>query len=384
MLNGNGKVIYFMLFAVGVFFVPLWITLFLNATIISVVHKKYVHPLVFIQVILSSVLISTMDITGDLGNYEYLYLNIYSPNVVYEFYSEPLIIYIFKFFNILGFDFKTVIFIISLFVNLSLYFALLRNRNIDCLRFLGVLLIYPSYMQTQLYLFRQSISVLLFLIFISYRYYYAKFIVFILSVISHSISLFYFLIVFFKKFSKIDNINSKYIISVIVFSVFFPLSDDFISSFLNNFSGLSYALNRKLSFFLNDDTILSTLSLYSTVFLPLHFIAAYTLIGNKRIILKPHSFIFFSLYVVALFLRNYSLLPTRLAYPIFWLSIIYCPLVLHEQKIKLTTSIKFVFLCFSIFSLFKFLYINDFGINNLHFNQHELLNLNVFNYLQER
>ena len=143
--------------------VPLWLQILFCAFLVIFVEKEFKLPISILLLILSSLLNSGVDITGDLINYQYLYHNISIKSVVMEFNSEPVIVYMFKFFNLFGFDFKTVLFIQSFILNIIVFFVCFKYLGYNGLTFFALLTIFPPYIQMSLYLYRQSLSVVFFI-----------------------------------------------------------------------------------------------------------------------------------------------------------------------------------------------------------------------------
>ncbi|MUK67957.1 EpsG family protein [Aliivibrio fischeri] len=354
--------------------VPLWIVNLSFVFIIVFSTNKIKVPVSIILLFTASYLNSTIDINGDIGNYQYLYDNIFNNNVTYEFNSEPVIIYIFKLFNLINLDFRSVLFIQSLSFNLIMLFVsikLLGNRGLN---YFAILMIFPPYIQMGLYLYRQSLGVVIFLFAVCLQNNATKVSFFILSILSHSASLFYISLVLIKdKCSKY--IDFKFLMLILLLLLFFPIKNEFITWLLSMLKGFSYEINRKVDFFLRDD-ISSTFSLFSTIIIPLHALYLYVLLyffKNKNVKVNAFLFIFLMVYLFILLTRNFSFLPTRFGLIVIMLGPIFFGGVLESYKNRNYIYFHSFFVFFVMVSFVRFVIINDVGNNNISF-----LNNNMF------
>ncbi|WP_420833792.1 EpsG family protein [Vibrio pelagius] len=370
---------YIVVSIVLIFFAPLWIVLIINALLATCISNRLLIPVGIVQLIISTLLCSSVDVTGDLSNYSLLYSNIDNEYFRYEFYSEPFILYIFSLFNSLGVEFKVLLQTTSLIINGLLLIYLIKFGKYDFLRFFILLLTYPIYFQTQLYLYRQSLAVCLLLIALIVRSFGFKIFFLLLSVFSHSSSILYLLMLAFSKMFK-PSIYRTHLIVLFMLALALPITVEMLTSFLSGFSGISYALNRKLDFFLRQDELDVSIKIYSTLLIPLHLAFLLLIKTKKKIDLKPITFLFLSLYYFALFFRDYSILPTRISYPILWLSPLFIYLLSLEQDFKIKLSHRIVLSLLICFSIFRFVGINDSNKTNIPFRNNDIETYSIFEY----
>ena len=171
-------------------------------------------------------------------------------------------------------------------------------------------------------------------------------------------------------------INYRLLLIAFVLVVLFPLSNQFLIDVFSMVKESSSFLNRKIDFFLRDDNLDAAFSLYSTIVIPLHLTFLSIVFIFKDKIIKSNDyriFLFIVLYLILLYTRDFSLLPTRLAMLIIMLSPIFIGYILIKFKSKLLRYIYFAYVGFCLISFARFSYLNDFGNNNITFFSNQLL-----------
>ncbi|MBY7766022.1 EpsG family protein [Vibrio fluvialis] len=359
---------------------PLWALLFLLAS--SVIFSKgeyrvaFTLPLIFVSAIYNS----GVDINGDLSNYQYLYYNLDRNNIASEFGSEPTILYIFKLFGFFELEFESALIFQSIFFNLFIALSLWLSLGGLGLVFFALITIFPPYIQMSLYLYRQSVSIVFFIVVLFSQRKFIRITFAILSILSHSASIFYVVVCLMKNY-LLRLFDYRIIIFIFVMALLFPLNNETIMNVVSSFKQTSSVLDRKINFFLRSDELSSSFSLYSSILIPLHitFLSVIYLTYKDRKF-KPDIviFSFVILYFVLLFTRNFSLLPTRLSMLIIMLSPVFMGNIYIQYKDKFLKYLLIAYVAFCCISFIRFNYINDVGSNNISFYKRTVLDKYIF------
>lgn len=343
--------------------------------------------LTILLILLSSFFISSIDITGDISNYKYLYENINDGSAIGEFKNEPVILYLYSILNLMYLDFSSALFFQAIIINILLAIACYRLFGSAGLRYFALVMIYSQYIQLSLYLTRQSLSIVFFLLFISYKKnslisLVKKSTLAFVSIFSHLFVLIYFLLYLCGRFK----LNVKVILFVFFFLLFTPLNLDDVNKILTSLMDISPDLNRKLAFYLRNDEIDSVISLWSTLFIPLHItfiLIIWDAIKSRSGYIKnqPMYFLFLMLYLLMLATRNYFILPTRLGLilitisPVFYFYIKNSCANLSVNELR---AITLLFILFISLSYVKFIYANDNSSSNVTFLKSNALSSQLF------
>ncbi|EMS0158643.1 O140 family O-antigen polymerase, partial [Escherichia coli] len=104
-------------------FFPLWLNLLIFTIILFISDNSLKIPVSVILALLSSLFISSVDIAYDLKNYHDLFVNINSDIYTSEFKFEPFLLYYYSVLSQLDVDFRVVLFLQSLFLNVTLLYV---------------------------------------------------------------------------------------------------------------------------------------------------------------------------------------------------------------------------------------------------------------------
>ncbi|WP_130099844.1 EpsG family protein [Siccibacter turicensis] len=351
---------------------PLWVSLLLLAIAVFFVTSPHRIFLSAFLILLSAFFNAGVDITGDLVTYSSIFENIDKTTFTQEFAAEPLLLFFYNSCKQLGLDFKSALFIQSFLMNSVLMYALCVYFGTKALKIFPAIILYPQFIQQGLFLSRQSLSTLLFIALVvqgtSHKKAYFKSLTFgILALLSHAAAILNIGLYLVSR--KIKGLMRWYwVLPIVLAALLLPLNESFITQHLAALTNISGSLDRKIGFYMNDGSEEATLGVFSLLMLPLHatfLLISTVLIKSKNTNNKIDSFsiIFIILYTAMLFLRNYSLLPTRLGMPIiifsslffFNVTTLYSTLI---KRVKLYETAFFIFICITFV---RFLYTNDYG-----------------------
>lgn len=365
---------FFILLIPLILILPLWVIIILLSITIFTCKSSSINTLLSILLIFYFSLFScNIDITGDIENYNFLFENVYNSSITSEYYLEPLITIFYQFFSALGFDFKQTLFFQSLISNIILLRICILFFNKNGFNYFPFILIFSQYILLNLYLSRQAISIILFLLFLCYQKNLVKsFIPLGLSILSHSISFLYLSIYLVSKKMKI---NILLYVSLLFIFILFPIQLDSIINYASDLYGFSDSLNRKISFYLNHNELKSELKLYSTLMIPLHisfFILLIESLHKKERTMPNDSivFIFLFFYLFLILFRDVPVLPTRVSLiiimisPIFYFYIKDKIITIKEKTLKPFTVF---IIAFTFISFIKLIYANDYSTGNIIF-----------------
>ncbi|ALB67372.1 EpsG family protein [Cronobacter dublinensis] len=362
----------FIFTTLSVLTMPLWLSLLFLAVIIFWVPTPYRLLFVSVLIIVSAFFNSGIDITGDLSTYSAVFSNLNKISYVEEFSSEPLLLFLYGICNQLGLDFKSTLFMQSLCMNIVLLYALCTYFGFNGLKFFPAIILYPQFIQQGLFLSRQSLSTLFFITLVAQsklltRHYFRNVFWAGLALLAHSSAVMN-IGIFLLSYKVKRFVKWYFVLPVVIVAILFPFNDAFVTQHLVSLANITGGLDRKIGFYMNNMPDGEALSIMSLLMLPLHatfLVLSVVLIKSRKdkSDIDPFSIIFICLYCVVLFLREYSLLPTRLGMPIVAFSafFFYNITTLYKQYLKnihLMESLFFIFICLTFI---RFLYTNDYG-----------------------
>ncbi|EGH4590256.1 TPA: O140 family O-antigen polymerase [Escherichia coli] len=374
-------------------FFPLWLNLLIFTIILFISDNSLKIPVAVILALLSSLFISSVDIAYDLKNYHDLFVNINSDIYTSEFKFEPFLLYYYSVLSQLDVDFRVVLFLQSLFLNVTLLYVFIKTLGIKGIKYYGLLLIFPQYVQLSLFLSRQTISLLFVVLLITYclnnKMTLFKFIVVsTIAVSAHAISFLYITIILLSSRLR-KYLTWKMLFTIWLVGILMPITADIMNNILQNVFNQIPLLDRKIGFYMNSvsTNISASLTLYSISILPLHILFFMILLSIKKRNIKTtataFTFVYLIVYYLIIFLINYPLLPARIGL----LIIIFTPYfyfvainVFYSDSKYYKVMEKFGAL-FVLAIFIRFLFTNDYGDYNVNLANKHILEYSLSNLL---
>lgn len=394
----TGGFFYFICFVTLLFFTltPIWLSLILLSILLFFIrpNSRLCFLLCALSAILSAVLISSINISGDVENYKEIYTNINLSQYTDEFKYEPFLIIFYKFMHLFNASFDNVLFTQALIMNFCLLFAMIKSFGSKGISYYSLVLIYPQYIQLSLFLSRQSWAVVFLLIVLSLisenkKTIIKKLFFSALSISAHLISIFYlFLQVVAKVYNRI--LGWKTFFTLWLLALFLPATIELMQHTFAGVFSYSDIIDRKIGFYLNSskvDDASSSMGLLSLSVIPLHLICIMNFLKiyhEKNVAQKNLVIVFFiTIYMAVLFTINYPLLPGRIGLVILMFTpyfYFYTTRYIYNNS-KNRILLEYAGLALFILMYIRFLYTNDFGDYNVKLADGNLLSLSILGFL---
>ncbi|TXU08304.1 hypothetical protein D4N07_00710 [Enterobacter hormaechei] len=393
----NDSFFYFICFVTLLFFTltPIWLSLILLSILLFFIrpNSRLCFLLCALSAILSAIMISSINISGDVENYKDIYTNINLSQYTDEFKYEPFLIIFYKFMHLFNASFDNVLFTQALIMNFCLLFAMIKTFGLKGINYYSLVLIYPQYIQLSLFLSRQSWAVVFLLIVLSLisennKNIIKKLFFSALSISSHLISVFYLLL---QVVAKVYNrfLGWKTFFTLWLLALFLPATIELMQHTFVGLFSYSDIIDRKIGFYLNSsvDETSSSMGLLSLSVIPLHLICIMNFLKiyhEKSIAQKNLVIVFFiTIYMAVLFTINYPLLPGRIGLVILMFTpyfYFYTTQYIYSNS-KKRTLLAYAGLALFILMYIRFLYTNDFGDYNVKLADGNLLSLSILGFL---
>lgn len=382
----------FVFLASALIFLPIWIVLVLLSITVYFSSGNIKFLALIVLILASALFNSNVDISGDISNYKIIYLDVIHSGYVDEFLTEPLLM---LFYSVLGFfdaDFRFVLFTQSLFINICLVIIVHRHFGWRGIKYYPIIILYPIYIQQGLYLSRQSLSIVFFMLLVtqpkSELFPRVKSTIYsLLSVLAHSISILYIFVFYISNFIK-NRVKVRWILLFYFAVIFFPLNSEIINQIVNLAKNFAPSIDRKIGFYLNNNLSNSSLTLYSLILIPLHMsfiLLLYSMMSRYKRPLDSISLFFIVFYFLILFFREYGILPERISMIVVFLAPLFfyhiSNIILKSEYKNISMFIETVFFIFIIFVFIRFVVLNDLGDYNITFFNKESLFYNVVSWM---